>query len=302
MIKPAVPFVSCVITAHNRAAFLPAALDSALGQDFPPSEREIIVVDDGSTDDTAIVLGRYHGKIRVLRQANRGQGEATRAGILAASGEIIAALDSDDVWLPQKLSRVARAFRRHPDLVAVCHADQSVDEQLRPMEVRWAAPPLVEDRLFNLDSDSVLRFHPSKNAFAGILMCTSGSCWAVRKSALAATIERCAPPPRASDIFYAFLAMATGGKALRLAEPLALYRRHRGSVAFYPNVDADFDKKIRLRRWDVDAARRVLEVLDAARRPVLAADLRTIMMALTAEIAFLESAPPRPDAAAAQRS
>ncbi|MDE1977057.1 MAG: glycosyltransferase family 2 protein, partial [Elusimicrobia bacterium] len=97
------PLISCVIPTYNRAAFLSAAIESALGQDFPISEFEIIVVDDGSTDETPWILERFKGKVKVIRQREQGQGETLRTGIRAARGLIIASLDADDVWKPQKL-------------------------------------------------------------------------------------------------------------------------------------------------------------------------------------------------------
>jgi len=92
------PTVSVVITAYNAAAFLHRAIESALGQTHRP--LEIIVVDDGSTDETASVAARY--PVKVIRQANGGPGSARNTGILAARGEWIALLDHDDTWFPDK--------------------------------------------------------------------------------------------------------------------------------------------------------------------------------------------------------
>lgn len=98
--------VSVVIPTYNRAALLPEAIDSVLGQTY--RDFEIIVVDDGSTDDTRRVLGKYHGGIRQLSQSNRGEGAARNAGIAAAVGDYVAFLDSDDIWLNMKLEEQMR--------------------------------------------------------------------------------------------------------------------------------------------------------------------------------------------------
>ncbi|MDZ7599434.1 MAG: glycosyltransferase, partial [Desulfobacterales bacterium] len=83
----------------------------------------LIVVDDGSTDDTPQLLEGYAGRITVLRQANRGVSAARNAGIAAARGELIAFLDSDDLWLPGKLARQAGFFALHPEAL-ICQTEE----------------------------------------------------------------------------------------------------------------------------------------------------------------------------------
>jgi glycosyltransferase involved in cell wall biosynthesis len=106
--------VSVIIPTWNRAREVCAAIDSALAQTARP--LEIIVVDDGSTDDTAGVLARYGDAIRVVRQHNQGVAAARNAGIAAARGELLAFLDSDDVWLPRKLELQLQRFDAEPEL------------------------------------------------------------------------------------------------------------------------------------------------------------------------------------------
>ncbi len=95
------PKISVVIPAYNCAAFLPAAIESVLAQTY--TGAEIIVVDDGSTDGTGVVLAAYRDRVTVLVQENRGLPAARNAGVRAANGEFIALLDADDSWLPEKL-------------------------------------------------------------------------------------------------------------------------------------------------------------------------------------------------------
>ena len=95
--------VTAAITTYNRAPYLPGALESVLAQTRPPDE--VLVVDDGSTDDTPDVLARYGDRIRIVRQENRGRSEARNTALREAGGELLSFLDSDDRWTPTKLER-----------------------------------------------------------------------------------------------------------------------------------------------------------------------------------------------------
>jgi len=98
--RPA-PRVSVIVPCFNAADYVGQALDSALGQTH--GNVEIIVVDDGSTDSTPEVLAGYADRVRILRQQNSGSAAARNRGIDAATGELIAFLDADDFWFPDKL-------------------------------------------------------------------------------------------------------------------------------------------------------------------------------------------------------
>jgi glycosyltransferase involved in cell wall biosynthesis len=95
--------VSVVIPAYNAAAQIENAIDSVLAQSMPP--MEIIVVDDGSTDDTAKLVARRYPQIILIRQENQGCGPARNTGCRIARGEWLAFLDADDEWLPEKLEK-----------------------------------------------------------------------------------------------------------------------------------------------------------------------------------------------------
>jgi len=109
--------VSVVVPSYNSAAYLPDAIDSALNQTIAP--LEVIVVDDGSTDETAQVLERYQGRIRAVFQENRGPAAARNRGIAEARGGLIAFLDADDVWLPEKLEKQLCCLEEHPQAALV---------------------------------------------------------------------------------------------------------------------------------------------------------------------------------------
>lgn len=108
------PTVSVIIAAYNYGHYLPQALDSALAQSF--TDLEILVVDDGSTDDTAEVIERYahDPRMRYVRREHAGQPATKNAGIRASRGRWIAFLDADDAWLTDKLARQLAAAGDDP--------------------------------------------------------------------------------------------------------------------------------------------------------------------------------------------
>jgi GT2 family glycosyltransferase len=117
--------VSVVIPTYNRAAFLPAAVESVRAQTHACDE--ILIVDDGSVDDTEEVVSRLGGPINYLRQRNAGPGAARNRGIAAARGDLVAFLDTDDRWLPSKIECQIELFKRDPAL-ALVGADMSIED------------------------------------------------------------------------------------------------------------------------------------------------------------------------------
>lgn len=109
------PTVSVVMAAKNYARFLPAAVESVSAQTFP--DWELLVVDDGSTDDTPDVVRPYLAdpRVRYFRADRLGQSRAKNLGIGLSRGEFVAFLDADDAWLPTKLERQLAVFRGHPE-------------------------------------------------------------------------------------------------------------------------------------------------------------------------------------------
>lgn len=110
----ALPLVSCVVPVFNGALYLREAIDSIEAQTWRP--LEIIIVDDGSTDATPEIIAALGGRVRALRQPNRGPAAARNAGIAAASGAFIAFLDADDLWIPEKLATQMARFEARPEL------------------------------------------------------------------------------------------------------------------------------------------------------------------------------------------
>jgi glycosyltransferase involved in cell wall biosynthesis len=125
--------VSVIIPAYNHAPYLRAAIDSALAQTYAP--HEVIVVDDGSTDETPQILASYGDRIRAIRQPNGGVASARNAGIAAASGDYLAFLDSDDLWEPRKLELQMARFDADPSLGLIHCGAEAFDNEGRTLQV-----------------------------------------------------------------------------------------------------------------------------------------------------------------------
>ena len=121
-LKSLSPAVSVIIPTYNRGWILREAIDSVLAQDF--AEYELIVVDDGSTDDTGKILDSYGREIITLRQSNRGVSAARNRGIAESRAHLVAFLDSDDLWLPKKLTRQVDFFNDNPDAL-ICQTEET---------------------------------------------------------------------------------------------------------------------------------------------------------------------------------
>lgn len=115
------PLVSILIVSYNYGRFIQDAIDSVLAQQFALDQIEILVVDDGSTDDTSKQVKKYGSQVTYLYKENGGQASALNYGLARASGEIVTLLDADDYFLPGKLARIAEAFASDPDLGMVYH-------------------------------------------------------------------------------------------------------------------------------------------------------------------------------------
>lgn len=137
-----IPRVSVVIPTYNYARYVPEAINSVLAQSF--EELEVIVVDDGSTDKTVEILRAFSGQIRNIRQEHRGLSAARNTGIRAARGQYVAFLDSDDLWLPEKVSLQVARLDAEPEVGLVyCEAllfDDSAPATLT-LHSYWASHP-----------------------------------------------------------------------------------------------------------------------------------------------------------------
>lgn len=139
------PTVTVVMPAYNAAAYVRRAIDSVLAQTWV--DRELLVVDDGSSDGTLDVLAGYGNRLRVITQANAGPAAARNRGLLEARGRYVAFLDADDWWLPTKLERQVALLDARPD-VGFCSTATRVETVGGAPASNWpcadAEGPLLE--------------------------------------------------------------------------------------------------------------------------------------------------------------
>lgn len=153
------PLVSAIIPTYNRARAVCEAVESVLRQTYP--RVEVIVVDDGSTDDTQQELKKYGDRIRVVTQPNAGPSAARNHGIAMARGEFVAFLDSDDLWLPTNLERQVGLLQKVGQSVPCCLCNITMrwsDKELGSFEIAWLDPPVDEGVWLNADEVLATRF------------------------------------------------------------------------------------------------------------------------------------------------
>ena len=141
------PLVSVVIPNYNYGRYLGEAIESVLAQSYP--RRELIVVDDGSTDESETVLRRYGQRLRWVRQPHHGVATARNRGVQESRGTLLAFLDSDDVWFPTKLERQVARWLAEPSIGFVHCGAQVIDvngrsvESLRDGVAGWVCKDLL---------------------------------------------------------------------------------------------------------------------------------------------------------------
>ena len=136
--------ISCVVAVFNGERYLAEALESILAQTY--GALDVIVIDDGSTDGTPDVVASFARRVRSVRQRNAGPAAARNRGVAEARGELIAFLDADDLWHPDKLARQAARFLARPELdvslTQIQHfwAPELAEEEARCRQLRIAQP------------------------------------------------------------------------------------------------------------------------------------------------------------------
>jgi glycosyltransferase involved in cell wall biosynthesis len=233
-----VAVASIVIASHNYGRFLGEAVESALGQTSPGVE--VIVVDDGSTDDSRDVLGRVRGRATLIFKERGGQASAWNAGVLAARGRFVIFLDADDRLEPTAVERVAGVFE--DGRVAKAHWPLAViDEAGRPAGRLVPPHPVSTGDLRSCVLEDGPGGHPGH-----VWPPSSGNAWARW------FLDRVLPVPEAAfrtspDLYLATLAPLYGLVA-GIAEPQGCWRVHGGNSSWMLPFDARLDRAVSL--WE----------------------------------------------------
>jgi glycosyltransferase involved in cell wall biosynthesis len=211
-------FVSVLIDTHNHERFIEQAIVSVLEQDFPAADREIIVVDDGSTDRTPEIVRKFEPRVRLLRKENGGQASAFNASIPECKGEIIAFLDGDDWWAPGKLQAVVSALASDATIGLIGHGITEVFS-----DGREHVQLLKDVPRFRVDSETGARTFRLRKSFLG----TS------RMTVRTAVLQQIGKVPEALTIQadeYIFTLAAVLSDVMVLRESLTFYRLHSGNA------------------------------------------------------------------------
>ena len=203
------PLVSVIVPCYNYGRFLAQALDSVRGQDYPAVE--VVVVDDGSTDDTAAVAARYPEAV-YMRQENQGLSAARNAGVRASRGAYLVFLDADDWLLPGALAGNAAQLRQHPRaaFAAGTHAYAYADGR-----TELVAPPL---------SAAPYRDLLARGNFIAMIAAVMFARWVFDEL-------RFDPSLRTCEDYALYLAVARRYPVVLHAAPVAAYRLHAGAMS-----------------------------------------------------------------------
>ena len=254
-----VPLVSVVIPTYNSPDYLIQTLETVLAQTF--TDYEVLVINDGSTDNTLERLKPYQNRIRLIDQPNGGIGVARNRGIDEAWGKYVALLDHDDLWMPDKLQWQVEFFQRHPECSMVVVPHSNTDSP--------------NGKCYNLKlagRNGGIMLRPLKEARRShnrLVMQTSGIMFEkARADGLRFETRRGCM----EDVPFFLGMFGRGPVGIAGDKPLMLYRRHTGSYSQRP--DFWFEGMRRLR--ELDAQGRFHEITGVNRKDL---DLRLVVMA-----------------------
>jgi glycosyltransferase involved in cell wall biosynthesis len=239
------PLVSIITPAFNPGRFLAAAVESIVAQTY--REWELIVVDDGSAEPIELP-GPADPRVRIVRQANRGQSAARNHGIMLSSGELVAFLDADDLWEAEKLERQVAALESRPQAV-LCHTrTRFIDAQGRPGGLGWGGEYQTYQDL--LDG-------------CGVVI----SSVVIRRQVLftCGLFDLLSPPAEDYDLW---LKATRLGPMIAMSDPLVFYRLHDANESRnYPRTTRELLRILR-RHLALARARGDAEIVRRCRRGI----------------------------------
>lgn len=257
-----IPSISVIIPTHNYGAFIGDAIESIFAQDYPQKSIEIIVVDDGSTDNTREVVQKYTGRVTYFHSERKGVAAARNRGVSLAKGQIIAFLDADDIWVSVRTKRVVEAFAQHAGIGIVFHNFDVIDSGGR-----------------SLYKDFSETFYPQRNRRGPLLSdIIKGKifCGASSFSFRSALLKEICPIPediRRGVDFYLTAIAACYAQAWYLPETLGLYRLHNKNLTSLVNTSPSKSAEI---HWDLSHAYEKLSAILSHTASVKREDLKAL--------------------------
>src|ERR1051326_3474877 len=212
------PLITALIDTYNHERYIEQALTSVLEQRLSPSELEILVVDDGSTDRTPEIIQKFAPRVKHIRKQNGGQASPFKARFAESHGQIIAILDGDDWWIKGKLAKTAETLERHPEVAAVGHGHLQFDQQRNLVTIKAPAA----QHLINISTVAGVR-----EAIAHWPFLLMGAL-TVRKNVLERIMPLSEQMLFMADTPLQCAAMVMG--AIILPEPLFYYRLHANNL------------------------------------------------------------------------
>ena len=233
------PLVSVIIPTYNYANYILEAIDSILSQNYPQDKIEIIVVDDGSTDNTFEVLKNLVAKnsIQYYYQENKGKANATFNAIKRCTGKYVFNLDADDYFLQKKISEYVKVFEKDESIVHVGTAAKFYYQQRNKLITEKLPKDILGKPLYG--NWLLQRFYSSNMFFGG------GTTYAARASALKTIYI-----PDDVDMYideFLILAILPLGKSFFIEEPLSVWRIHKDNFSVFAEVkESQIEKDKRL--------------------------------------------------------
>jgi len=227
--------VSIIIPTYNYSNYISEAINSVLNQNFPQDEIEIIVIDDGSTDNTKEVIAKYKDKVKYIYKENSGKASATKVGIEAANSKYIFNLDADDLFLPDKLSKVVKVFEMDNCIVHVGHPAIYLYEEKETRKVEPVPTEIMGRKIFG--RDLLLYFYTRKMLFGG------GSIFSARTE-----VVKKISVQKSIDMYideYLVLFTLNHGYSFFIEEPLSIWRIHDENFSNIKNEKEKMERNIK---------------------------------------------------------
>jgi len=220
------PLITVIVDTFNHEKYIEKALKSIFEQEYPRDDFEVIVVDDGSTDRTPIILRQFAGQVQIVEKQNGGQASAFNAAIPLARGEIVAFLDGDDWWAKDKLHSLTTAFSANPLVGVVGHGFYEFDENERHVKAvvpEFGSYVTIEDKSDGIEFSQKMCFFGTSRL-------------AIRRHVL----NMVGPIPETlvveADEYLSTVAIAKS-RGVMLQQPLTFYRLHADNLYYFRNAD-----------------------------------------------------------------